>query len=289
VAVACCRREVDSAPNELYPDPDLDPLLAAFAAAGVPATALAWDDPAVRWDSFSPVLVSSTWDSVDRPGEYLAWVRSVASRTTLVNPADVLAWNLDKRYLRDLAAGGVPIVPTTWVESGSAVAWPDAHEVVVKPAVSAGGRQTARYSAGDVDSAGSHVRALVAAGQTVLIQPYLSEIDAAGEHDLIFIGGQFSHAVIKKPLLQAGEGVVERLWERLTFAGLATPSDGQMEVAATALGVLEARFGGPPVYARVDLIGEIVLEVELVDPYLSLDEDGAGPAASRLVDVVLAT
>ena len=107
-----------------------------------------WDDPAVRWDSFSHVVVSSTWVRVDRRGEYLAWAQHVATEADLVNSAAVLGWGLDKQHQRQLAAAGVLVVPTTWLAPGEPWSVPET-EFVIKPTVSAGGRNTARYFGGD--------------------------------------------------------------------------------------------------------------------------------------------
>ena len=156
---------------------------------------------------------------------------------------------------------------------------------MVKPSVSAGGRSTARYAASDPAGL-AHIRALHQVGQTVMVQGYLAAIDTEGEADLIFIDGVFSHAVRKEPALQTGEGiVVDHPWDRMAWSGLMTPSVDQLAVAGQAMEVVERRFEQRLVYGRVDLVSDgsgtpLVLEVELIDPYLSLDEEPEG--ATRL-------
>lgn len=248
-------------------------LAGALARLGIRTELIAWDDPTAAWEATEIVIVRSTWDSVDRPGEYLRWAEQVGHVSKLVNPADVLAWNLDKAtYLRDLAGDGIPVVPTEFVRPGSD--WAIEGEIVVKPAISAGGRETARYHPAHRKDAEAHVRRLLAQGQTVMIQPYLPAVEDPGEISLIFVAGRFSHAVRKGPVLVAGAGVVDRPWERMTFLGLADPSPADLAVAGEIQKNLEQRFG-PLVYSRTDLIdgpaGEPqVVEVELVDPNLSL-------------------
>ena len=242
VALACCRRSGDSNPNDLYPDADAAPLRAALRQLGADSTLVSWDDPRAAWGSFSHIVVSSTWDSVDRPEEYLGWTREVSMVSELVNPAAVIEWNLDKTYLRQLEASEVPIIPTTWVMPDDDWQPPDRGEFVIKPSVSAGGRNTARYSGG-ASSALQHVRALQRAGQTVMVQEYLSAIDEVGEVNLVFFDGTFSHAVVKRPVLQSGEGVVERPWERMAWAGLATPTSEEFTVAEQAMGVITDLLG----------------------------------------------
>jgi hypothetical protein len=290
VALASCRRSDDSPPGDLYADPDAGPLHAALAARGATSTSVAWDDPTVDWATFSLVLISSTWDSVDLPREYLAWARATAAVTCLVNPVAVVEWNLDKVYLQDLEAAGIGVIPTSWVAPGDDFSPPPHSEFVVKPAISAGGRSTARYRGGD-PAALAHIRALQTSGQTVMVQEYLPAIDTEGETDLIFFDGVFSHAVGKAPLLQAGQGVVDRPWERMAWTGLVTPGASQLAAAERTMEVIGVRFDGYPVYGRVDLVtgaggAPLVLEVELIDPYLSLDVEDGG--AARLATALCA-
>jgi glutathione synthase/RimK-type ligase-like ATP-grasp enzyme len=283
VAVACCQSG-EGDPEDLYPDPDAGPLQAALATLGASSRLVSWDDPRVEWASFSKVLVSSTWDSVDRPIEYLDWARRVSATSILVNPAAVIEWNLDKIHQRDLAVAGVPTVPTRWVAPGDVWSSPPGSEFVVKPSISAGGRNTARYAAGDPAGL-AHIHALQRAGQTVMVQEYLSAIDEEGETDLIFLDDTFSHAVVKKPALRTGRGVVERPWEQMAWSGMAEPNPEQLAVAHHATEAVSERLGHRPLYGRVDLVSasagsSVVLEVELIDPYLSLDMEPAG--ATRL-------
>jgi hypothetical protein len=230
IAIACCRRSDDSAPDDLYFDPDAAPLQSALAELGVTSTLVSWDDPSADWSSFTKVLVSSTWDSVDRPEEYLAWASRVASTSVLVNPLSALEWGLDKTHQRDHAAAGIPTIPTVWVAPGEIWDTPPEFEFVVKPSISPGGRSTARYDPRDRHSI-DHVTALHQAGQTVMIQQFLPAIDTEGELDLVFISGVFSHAVVKDALLHSGRSPIERPWEVMAWSGLSAPTSEQLEVA----------------------------------------------------------
>jgi len=288
VAVACCRRSADAAPDDLYPDRDAGPVRAALARAGATSALVAWDDTSVNWAAFSIVVVSSTWDCVDRPAEYLAWARSTAEVTCLHNPSRVLEWNLDKTYLRDLETGGVDVAPTEWVGPADDFSSAPRSEFVVKPSISAGGRNTARYRGGDPAGL-AHIHALQSVGQTVMVQDYLPAIDTEMETDLIFLDGLFSHAVGKVPALRLGQGVVERPWERMAWTGLTTPSPRQLTAAERTMEVMSRHLDDHPIYSRVDLVSDgagapLVLEVELIDPYLSLDLDTE--AAARLATAI---
>jgi glutathione synthase/RimK-type ligase-like ATP-grasp enzyme len=290
VLIACCRNEADSAPDDLYPDPDSEQLRSELARRGVRAALVSWDDPTVEWDAARLVLIRSTWDSVDRPDEYLAWARAVDAVTDLANPAPVVEWNLDKTYLRDLADDGVPVVPTTWASPGRQWDLPQG-DMVVKPAISAGGRETAWHGADQADAARAHVERLVGEGRTVMIQPHLPSVADPGELSMIFLDGRLSHATRKGALLVRGEGVQERMWERMTYLRTDVPDERQVAVAGAALRAIDDRFGGPLVYSRVDVLDgldgrPVVIEVELIDPYLSL---GLRPGAVEALAAAVAT
>lgn len=289
VALARCRRTGGADPCDLYPDPDAAPLEAALRDLGASTTSVSWDDPGVDWASFARIVISSTWDSVDRPLEYLAWVRRVSAASLLVNAASVIEWNLHKIHQLELAAAGVPVVPTKWVGPGDRFEPPAGRDFVVKPSISAGGRSTARYAGGD-PAALVHVESLRRAGQMTMVQEYVSAVDDGGELDLIFVAGLFSHAVAKEATLRTGEGIVDRPWERMAWTGVATPSPEQLLVAERAMAAVSERLAPCPVYGRVDLVPgpagrPLVLEVELIDPYLSLDMEPG--AASRLASALL--
>lgn len=255
--------------------PDLDPdeqlLLAPLAAAGVRVTPAVWDDPVVDWRAFDLAVIRSTWDYVDRRDAFVAWARSV---DRLANPADVIAWNTDKRYLRDLGAAGIPVVATAWLEPGDTVELPDSGEIVLKPAVSAGSLDTGRYDLARGDHrqlAVAHAAGMLDAGRTVMVQPFLAAVDIDGERSLLFAGGAYSHSVTKGAMLAGPAVTTDELYRAETIA----PRTATAPEVALCLGVLDAVPGGSDrlLYARVDLIDDAegasrVLEVELTEPSL---------------------
>lgn len=275
-------------------DPDEVPLLDALIWRGVDAAVVAWDDRAVDWAGFDLAVIRSTWDYARREREYLRWLQRVERRTRLANSAAVVEWNIDKRYLRDLAAAGVPVVPTTFLEPGDMVRIPDRGEIVVKPVVSAGAADTRRYRLPDhAEAARAHVDELLQEGRAAMVQPYLESVEQPGEIDLVYLRGQFSHAVRKvAPLAEAAETAVV-----LPHAERATPTDPEPEhraLADAALAAVTARFpdASPLLYARVDLVlglrGEpLVLEVELAEPALFLHT--APESAERFADAIATT
>jgi hypothetical protein len=273
--------------------PDWLLLRAALADRGVEATTQVWTDPAVSWDSFDLVVANGAWDNIHRPDEFLAWAGKVAAQTRLVNSAATLRWNLDKRYLADLADAGVPIVPTTWVGPGQPdrpdqpVDLPEG-EFVIKPTISGGGFETARYLPDEHDSARQHITRLLDAGRTVMVQPYQAAVDTHGELGLIFLAGRYSHTIGKGPMLRHGAGGQPGLWEHEVIT-TAESTEGHLDVARRALRLGE-RLHGPTTYARVDLVPLAdgtpgVLELELLDPALFFEMEPA--AAERFAQVLV--
>ena len=269
VAVAACAR---------FPDLHDDwPLLRdALHDEGVDAVTAVWNDPGVDWSSFDLVLASGTWDNIHHVDEFLRWADGVEACSVPVhNPAATLRWNIDKRYLRDLERAGVPTVPTVWVEPAaggldSSLTIPEG-EVVVKPSVSGGGYRTARYQPSERAAALAHVDQLVATGRTAMVQPYEARVDAEGETGLVFLGGRFSHALHKDPMIRRGVGPTDSLIENQVVTGTTATAD-ELEVAGRALAAAEELLG-PSTYARVDLVqtqetGPALLELELLDPVL---------------------
>jgi hypothetical protein len=257
-------------------DDDLPPLLAALDAVGLDAAVADWDDPEVDWAGFRLALLRSTWDYAERFTEFLAWAERTAELTTLLNPPSVVRWNTDKHYLRDLARTGVPTVPTQFVEPGERAAEAlerflreGGAEWVVKPAVGAGSRDAARYAPGEERAAADHIERLLEAGRSVLLQPYLDQVDLHGETALIYFAGRFSHAIRKGPLLRRGSAPTAALFaaEHITAR---IPGGDELQVAERALAALPF---APPLYARVDLIRSedgqpCLLELELTEPSL---------------------
>lgn len=270
-------------------DDDLPPLIEALARAGVAHAVVDWDDPVADWAAHVLVVVRSTWDYPRRHAEFVAWTRRVARVTRLQNPPRLLRWSADKRYLRDLATAGVPVVPTAFAAPGEAMEWPGADEVVVKPAVSGGSLDTARHRAAHREEAEAHVARLHAGGRVAMAQPYLSRVEGArGETALVFIDGAFSHAVRKGPMLVPGLSVVGGLFVEEDIRP-STPTPAERDVAAAALAAIPGEE--PPLYARVDLVPDdagrpLVLELELVEPSLFLAH-GPG-AADRMAGAIAA-
>lgn len=281
-------------------DEDMPVLRAAMNAAGVEADTPNWDDASVDWSRYDAALLRSPWDYVERIDEFLAWSDRCAAQTRLLNPPPVVRWNTDKHYLAALATAGVPVVPTRFVEpgmdaahefaaflAGGAGACPvgtggEFSEFVVKPAIGAGSRDAARFGRDAAGLALEHLQRLLGAGRSAMLQPYLAQVDRHGETAVLYLGGEYSHAVRKGPLLRAGAGLVEGLFAPEDIRPRAAdPAD--LEVAAAAYRAIPFEA---PAYARIDLLRSdsgtpVVLELELTEPSLFLAH--APGSAERLV------
>lgn len=276
-------------------DEDLPPLLGALAARRLVAEVVEWDDPAVDWSRFALVLLRSTWDYTQRLPEFLGWCERVDRVTRLHNPLEVVRWNVDKHYLGDLARCGLAVVPSHYVEPGQSASAAlrefldrhAQHDLVVKPCVGAGSRDAQRHGREATAAIGAHIERLLAAGRSVLLQPYLERVDAQGETALIHFDGVCSHAIRKAALLQRGSEPTRALFAPEKIERRVPAADER----ALSAQVLAALPFATPLYARVDLLRDAsgapcVLELELTEPSLFLDH--APGAAERFVAALAA-
>lgn len=265
------------------PDPESGLLVDALAERGVRAELAVWDEPA-DWAASPLVVVRTPWDYVERHERFLDVLREIATVTTLVNPAGLVAWNHHKGYLAGLVRAGVPVVPLALVARGATPEEQEAartafgDEIVVKPAISGGARGTIRTGARSRE-AREHLAELVGAGDA-LVQPYLDAVEA-GEVSLMFFGGELCHAVRKLP----AEGDFRVQAEHGGTVVAHAPRDAEVAVALAVL----AAAPQAATYARIDLVttaaGPLVMEAELIEPELFLHHDAR--AAPRFADVLV--
>jgi len=261
------------------PDDDQAPLLRALAAAGVEAEMCDWRS-GPPWRRPRPTVVRSTWDYIHHLDAFRAWVSRAGADAALWNPPDVILDNLHKGYLLALAGRGVPVVPTALLDRGRAASlgrlcadrgW---GEVVIKPAVGAGSFETRRFAAEDPRAQAACDR--LVADRDLLVQPYLAAVEGHGERALVWIDGEFTHAVRKSPRFAGDE-------ECVSAAAIGTAAE--REVGEAALAPFRDRL----LYARVDVApgpdgGPVVMELELVEPSLFLLQCPA--ALARLVAAI---
>lgn len=260
----------------------------ALADRGLSSRRVDWSDPTVDWERHRALVFRTTWDYYDRQAEFAEWLAAVSPRCLLVNDAATVRWNVDKHYLADLAAAGVAVVPTVFLEPGSGIdlaaelaarGW---GEGVVKPAVSGGARLTHRF---DVRTAPDVARIVAPhlAAEAFLVQPFEPDVVVHGEDTLVMVGGRFTHALTKRA--RAGDFRVQD-----DHGGTVHPCDPEPAQIALAEAALAVR-GRPPAYGRVDMVrradgGWAVMELELVEPELWLRRHP--PAAVALAGEIAA-
>lgn len=273
-------------------DGDEEPLVAALRARHVDVVMPAWDQGDAPFLACDLTVIRSTWDYTTKVDAFIAWAQRLEDQGAQVhNKASVVRWNTHKRYLQTLADEGIPVVPTVHAKAGARVdvkailearGW--TRGAVVKPAVSAGSRDTVRVDGLATDDAQTLVDAL-APTRDLMIQPFVDGI-GRGELSLHFIDGAFTHAVNKVPKSEDFRSQPE-------FGSVVTrvePDAHALHVAKSAL----ATTGGNLLYGRVDLVPANadaadgpwwLIELELVEPsmYLRWDEHAADTFAEAIV------
>jgi len=256
------------------PEINSDDALAAqeLIELGIEPIALPWD--ADSQPDGLPVVVRSCWNYHLKPHDFRSWI---AQRDVVWNPRRTLAWNMDKRYLLELESRGCQIAPTVVVQQAAPLAAilenPGWREAVVKPVVSASAWQTFPVTLDSANLDQARFEAVLRQGP-VLVQEFVPEIRTLGEHSLIFFDGEFSHAVLKRPL--EGDFRVQNEYggsEALVYA-----ADWMIEQASEAVAMVPDQC----LYARVDVVAKdrrlIVMELELIEPLLFLALDPGAPA-----------
>lgn len=274
---------------------DDDALIEALGDAGAQARFQVWSDASVDWDAFDLVLLRSVWDYTERREEFVAWAERIGSR--LRNRPALVRWNSEKGYMRDLADAGLPVVPTELVEPGGE---PPAlaGEVVVKPAVSAGARDTGRFGPGTHDQALALIASLGEQGKTAMVQPYLRAVDTSGETAIVYFAGRPSHVLRKRAVLRPDEvaplredelSAAEVMWDP-DLVGAGEAAAAEFETAERILAAVARRFGEVPLYARVDMVtgpggSPLLMELEAVEPnfYFKIAPEAAATLAAAVV------
>jgi hypothetical protein len=236
-----------------------------------------WDDPDVDWNRYDRVVLRSVFTYQHHVDEFLAWCRAIGPER-LRNSPGLVAFTADKRYLSKLSA---PSIPTRFIGPDDPL--PPLHgEVVIKPNVSAGARDTGRFSPAKHHKAAALIDRIRAGGRVALVQPYMSSVDAGGETAFVFFGGTLSHVLRKRAVLRPDEvapvaregfprelGVAQAMLdENLVFASEAPPAEH--DLAKRVFAEVADSFG-TPLFLRVDLVSDpndapILMELEAIDP-----------------------
>lgn len=282
-----------------HDDTDLAPLCAVLESIGFDVAVPSWRDPAVDWSVFELAIMRSPWDYAQRLPEFLDWLDRASALTRILNAPEIIRWNLDKRYMAELADRGVRVVEshfcTSVVEVDAALALVTGDRVVVKPSVSAGSRDTGLFERRD-PRARELAEHIIGIGKTVMVQPAIDSVAKVGERALVYFDGAFSHALTKGPLLRLGGELLGGVYSEQIDATEATAAE--ILLADTALQAMTTLFlekgigagEATPLYARLDVVatddGPALLEAELFEP--SYFVDTAPRSEHRFAAAVLA-
>jgi glutathione synthase/RimK-type ligase-like ATP-grasp enzyme len=254
--------------NPQDPDPDLDIPYAKTAAKELKIDLVFanWNDEQINWSDFDAAVIRSTWDYVPIRDKFLKKTKEISNETKLFNSHEVMSWNTDKKYLLELEAKGVPIIPTKFVhnieEAKDAISWAfgKANSIAIKPNVGAGARLAGK--ANSVQEALTFVDEILKAKRVAMIQPYVSSVDDEGEKAIIIINGQISHVAKKVPALTVGG--------HGDAAGSQEITDEIIEIVETVSKAVEE--WDDLLFARVDVVRLdnklVLMELELTEPWL---------------------
>lgn len=244
-------------------------LLEFLQAKGLDVQPVQWHDKSIRWQEFDFVILKSPWDYHYQYRTFMAWLSEVNTLgVKILNPYTIVHWNSDKHYLQEMINEGFHVIPSVFLEPGkqhdlrSLFDHFKTDQLIVKPCISAGSKQTITVTNENIDKHTAAVHEMTRE-ESFMVQPFLSQI-YDGELSYLFFHGVFSHCILKKP--KAGDFRVQ-----LGFGGtthLQRPSDDEIKAAQ----VFVDRFAKDCLYARVDGVminGKFTLmELELIEPML---------------------
>jgi len=266
---------------------DDQPLADALTARGFHVEPEPWTDidPDTHLVS-DPVVLRSTWDYHRVPTMFVAWLDAMAdSGRVLLNPADVARANIDKSYLQAMTTAGIAMPHSRWIDKPDAVILnailQEEHwvQAVLKPRIGATAHGTFLITS---ESLPAEEDLAPARASGALVQEFIPEIRDHGEMSLVYAGGVFSHAVVRRA--KDGDFRVQKDFGGAVEAVMPSPA-----ILAFGESVM-AQVPESCVYARVDVVasprGPLLMELELIEPelYFSI----VPGSAERMADAIVA-
>jgi len=252
---------------------DEDNLLLEFLKSkGLDIHLEVWTNKNINWADYDLVLIKAPWDYHENITDFYNWLEKLKQlNIPLINPYDIIRWNSDKRYLKDIADEGLSIIPTLFIEKNSTLQLAsyfqhlNSEKLIIKPCISAGAKNTFILTSDNFDLHKKSIEDFLI-NETFLVQPFIKEIETEGEWSFLFFGGEYSHSVLKKP--RFGDFRVQHTHGGTIHIEEATVS--QIETAKTFV----VRFAKDCLYARVDGVVVdnqfLLMELELIEPFLFL-------------------
>ncbi|WIY82703.1 hypothetical protein [Propionimicrobium sp. PCR01-08-3] len=259
---------------------DIEALVSALKTRRFEVETPIWYDQQVDWSGFDLAVMRSPWDYPGRYAEFMHWLDQVTQQVRVLNPPELIKWDMDKRYLQDLANAGVPCAPfefcTRPAQVGEAIANCKAASVIVKPTVSVASANTGWFASDD-PSALTLARQIFALGKTVMVQPAIEHVTRHGENALIYFNGEFAASFHKGPILTFGGGYIGGHYIEDISRG--HPTAAEIAVGDQVMAAIQTIGRGrgfssdaqTPLYARIDVAMAAgtqpqILEVEAFEP-----------------------
>ena len=245
-------------------------LKSAFESQGLKVDITYWDNPSYEWQQTKSVLFRTVWDYFERFDEFWDWLEQVKTKTRLINSYELIKWNIDKHYLRDLKNNGIQVVPTYFADRGNNISLQeianlnDWKHIVIKPAISASAFNTYKITNDEIEQKEQLFHELLQT-HDMLVQPFFPTISELGEASLMVFGGKFTHAILKKA--KAGDFRVQD-----DFGGTVHDYNPTQEEIKFAEKVFQSCIS-LPIYGRVDIVWDsnkhiYLSELEIIEPEL---------------------
>jgi glutathione synthase/RimK-type ligase-like ATP-grasp enzyme len=246
-------------------------LAAALERRATCVRPVVWTEAAPDSLACDLLLVRSVWDYHLRPQDFMRWIDEVSSRMPVLNPPEMIRWNMDKRYLREIERAGFRVPKTVFLDEGTQADLAEVMhsggfgEAVVKPTISASAYETRRIKQATRQQ-NEWLNAMLTT-RPMMVQEFIPEIQSSGEWSLIFASMEFTHAAHKVP--KTGDFRVQE-----EHGGFHKRGNPPKQALAMAQEILQ-RFAPEAAYCRVDLVmrGEhaILMELELIEPLLHFE------------------
>lgn len=262
-------------------------LKSAFEAKGLKVDITYWDNPSYEWQQTKSVLFRTVWDYFERFDEFWEWLEQVKTKTRLINSYELIKWNIDKHYLRDLKNNDIQVVPTYFVDKGNNISLKeiaylkDWKHIVIKPAISASAFNTYKITNDEIEQKEQLFHELLQT-HDMLVQPFFPTISELGEASLMVFGGKFTHAILKKA--KTGDFRVQD-----DFGGTVHDYNPTQEEIDFAEKVFQSCIS-MPIYGRVDIIWDTnknlyLSELEIIEPELWIRN--RPESAKKIADAVI--
>ncbi|GIV42887.1 MAG: hypothetical protein KatS3mg035_0010 [Bacteroidia bacterium] len=240
-----------------------------FQEKNIQVTQIPWTQK-TDWSIFDLVIIRSPWDYQQKWKAFIQVLKQIQNQTCLANPYEVVLWNYQKTYLKELKKHYFEIVDTAFLyqilnekDFENLQIQLNSNILVIKPQISANADDT--YI---IKNFSEYVNiAPCFENKPYMIQAYVSTIEHKGEVSLFYFNGHYSHSVIKKP--RTGDFRVQE--EHGGIISAFEPSKDLIEIANFINNFLNKKWG-TLLYARLDFVKHQniwrIMELELIEPSL---------------------